>query len=547
MANRDINLDDANVIFNGDGRGRQYFLINTNSLTVISDMDIDDDKTSPYYKIRQVLKDDTEYIDFQKSFGRAMQVYDFNIRDKATAGNADANERYTKSITDLLADLSDDAKTKLSSWLENMTRHSYGGYNKLPNNADATGDLPVSTVITTSFDALDKYVATQLKDAWKTYKSTQPLPTIDRNPANFGTVAAPFVGEKDRIIKAGDKYYKVKIDGNMEELKLADNKKCDQYGVNGDNCEDVLYKCLVDGGSDKLASCITVLGGQTVDNDKLKNMHPEIVLALLHRFGFKAARDSDGVKKIVSVAFWKDNLVDKFGIDKSLVDPVEAYLSHLVSYVNNNPGILNPVRMNDFYDNDTKKDRYGRTIDATKTTKMPIEALTQFFESRRGRELEPKNPYNFMRDLYDRYGITVPTYLQNGGDMTVNMLKDSLDNGRSGYKYLKQVWDSLLASVNVTIDGDSLTQINKAFADLETVQNDLVKYFEFVGKVRDNYELFKHTPTKVKLTGADVVDLENTLKNVVKDYKDKEDKIAKLIEALAKAENKPDEINTAFD
>ena len=206
------------------------------------------------------------------------------------------------------------------------------------------------------------------------------------------------------------------------------------------------------------------------------------------------------------------------------------------------------VRPNDFYDTDTKKDRYGRKVDTAKTTKMPIEALTQFYESRQGRDLVPKNPYNFMRDLYDRYDITVPAYLQNGGDMTVRMLKDSLDNGRSGYKYLKQVWDSLLASVNnINIDPDSITAIDNAFTDLKTEQEKLVKYFEFVGKVRDNYELFKHAPTKVQITGDDVTDLEASLSTLINEYKEKEDKIAKLIAELAKAETNPDEINAAFD
>jgi hypothetical protein len=551
-----LKIEDADIIFNGDKRGRQYLLINTDGLTNFDVATLD--VNSPYAPIRALLSADVEYNTFNDDLNVTFSTYLFNT-NAANVG-ANAAERYTTSITTLLGSLDAANQAKLTTFITSITTQLSA---KFGPGLVPPGDLAASTVTETSFKALDAHVSTTLKDAWKNYKIATTT-TKDMGLDNTGilNVAAPFAGlAKDRkIVKIGDRYYKVEKSGALTELAL-DNKTCTNYGlnngVNGNNCENVLYECLVDGSKDKLKSCISTLGNTmtnaNVDDKELQNMHPEIVLSLLHRFGFKAVKDNAGRKKIVSVDYWLAKIVPRLDIDASaggISADVKLYLQKLVDYVNFNEEILNTKTMNqnDLYDPATKKDRFGHSVDPTTTKKVAIEGLTKFYSSRRAAQLQPSNTYNFIRELYDRYELEVPVYFQMGGNATVAMLKENLNNGASGHKYLQTVWKSLLNSVsNVELDARSITSVNGEFLKLEQAQNEIVRYLEFVSKVSDVYNLFKYAPTKVKINGKDIAELQTNLDLLVNEYREKEDRVAKLIEMLAKQEVDPDEINDAFD
>ena len=127
-----------------------------------------------------------------------------------------------------------------------------------------------------------------------------------------------------------------------------------------------MYECLVNPSTDKLSKCIINIDESikkyTTTDDNLKNMHPEIVLALLHRFGFKALKNTDGKKYIISAQSWKNKILENLDIDKSNVsNSVIEYLQKLVDYVNSKPELLNGNKFttNDFYDPVSKKDKFG--------------------------------------------------------------------------------------------------------------------------------------------------------------------------------------------
>jgi hypothetical protein len=551
-----LKIEDADIIFNGDKRGRQYLLINTDGLSKFDVAALNPD--SPYAPIRNLLDGNAEYQQFEEDTIILLDTYVRNTNPTNAATNP--TERYTQSITNLISTLDPASHTNLNTFITSLDAKLSGIY---APGLTPVGDLPASTETKTSFDALDSHISTTLKDAWQKYKITT-LSTTNMGlvSTDVAAVTAPFASaNKDgKVVKLGERYYKIETNGNLTELKL-DNKTCTNYGlnngVNGNNCENVLYECLVDGSKDKLKSCIATLGNTmtnaNVDDNELKNMHPEIVLALLHRFGFKAVKDANGKKKIVSVAYWKTKILPKLNIDGSAtgIGPdVDTYLQKLVDYVNFNEEILNTKTMgqNDLYDPVTKQDRFGKSVDPAVTKKVAIEGLTRFYSSRRAASLQPSNTNNFIKELYDRYDLQVPVYLQMGGAVAVDMLKSSLDNGSSGHKYLKSVWTALLNSVsNIELDTRSIKLVDDEFDKLNQAQLEIVKYFEFMSKVSDTYDLFKYAPTKVKITGKDVTELQTNFDGLVADYKDKEDKVAKLIEMLAKKEVDPDEINTAFD
>ncbi len=555
-----LKIEDADIIFNGDKRGRQYLLINTDGLSNFDVAVTALNVNSPYASIRTLLAGDSEYKQFENDLITALRTLEFNTSAHASS---DPNERYTKSIEDLETSLDTINQNNLGLFLTSSINKLNGLVATFPATNGPTGDLPVSTETKTSFAVLDSHVSATLKDAWKNYKiATSSTKDMGLDSTGVANVSGPFAGtvKDSKVVKLGDRYYKIEKNGNLTELTL-NNKTCTNYGlnngVNGNNCENVLYECLVDGSKDKLKSCISTLGNTmtnaNVDDNELKNMHPEIVLALLHRFGFKAVKDTNGRKKIVSVAYWKTKIVPKLGIDASaagIAGDLETYLQKLVDYVNFNEEILNTKTMgqNDLYDPITKQDRFGKSVDPTTTKKVAIEGLTRFYSSRRAAALQPSNTYNLIKELYDRYDLQVPTYLQMGGAVAVDMLKSSLNNGTSGHKYLKSVWDALLNSIsNIELDPVSIAQVDAEFLKLEQAQAEIVKYFEFMSKVIDVYELFKYAPTKVKITGKDVAELQTNFNGLVTIYKEKEDKVAKLIEMLAKKEVDPDEINTAFD
>ena len=543
-----LTIEDLDIVFNGDKRGRQYFIINTDGLRNFDIAKLD--PTSPYAKIRMEIGKDSEYQEVQKNFYA-------NLKSAKTAGYWNEYEREIGTATPTLSD----GLVKLDNIREFVTSSELAANADTSINGAVTDPVDVNK---TSISALDKLVARELKEAWKTYKiqkSTYDSKAIAKsvNSGDVRALYAPFDTVNDKIIKSGDKYMRVKADGKLEEFK-DDKSNCQNYGFSLDgDCNEILFKCLVDPSVDGLNKCVSKIddlmtnsGG--TDNTHLQNINPEIVLALLHRFGFKATKDASGLKKIISAASWESKILPQLGLNAGLISGTGgltsvqtlAYLQKLVDYVNSHPQILNPVDSNSFYDKGTNKDKFGKVVDPAKTNKIAIEGLTRFYDMRKSYAVN--DVASLMRDIYSRYDYTVPSFLQMGGASTYDMIREQFSSGNAGAKYLENIYISLKDSLsNVDITGTAANGISTAIGDLKTKEGEILKYLEFVDKVSQVYNLFKYAPTKVSITGTDIKSLETNLATRIKEYKDQEDKVARFIQGLAKKEVSPYSENSVFD
>ena len=567
MSKKLITIEDIDILFNGDKRGRQFFLINTDGLHTFAINTLDE--KSDYGKVREALKDSTEYKEVQTILYTNINTF------RTTYGTSGPysdeilayNQEYIKKFFDGSSGTPDLQDNPDFLNLKNVTDFVDSIYTKITSGSDTYKTIIMGSDGKDSISDLDKYVSNKLKQAWKSYKITDDnkYKSADikksLSSTDIANVSAPFDEDdfiKEKIIILNDKYHKIKKSGDIEPFD-EDKHKCKSYGFNaeGENCDILLYECLVNPSGDKLSTCITKISESmtkyNTSKQNLQNMNPEIVLALLHRFGFKAIKDNNGKKKIISVESWKTKILPSLKIsltDAGSLTNVESYLQKLVDYINSKPELLNSNNFttNDFYDPVTNKDKFGRPVDLTNTNKTALEGLSQFYEARKFYRSNQTNFSDYLRDIYDIYGFKVPKYLQSGGaNSRYKLLKAEMDNGNSGVKYLTRIYNSLKGSLSNVDISIVETEINKFLAEIQKNENELLKYIEFVDKVNNIYHLFKYAPTKVKLTGADIEELTTNLNNKILEYQAKEDKVAQFIQALAKKELNPYTENSVFD
>lgn len=544
---KQVTIEDIDIIFNGDKRGRQYFIINTDGLTNFDVANLD--PNSPYGKIRNEIGNNEAYKTVQDNFFKNILAF-----------NNDKTSEYAKKI---LENFYDDQPKLVDSNLIKIS-DVIAFVNSVINKViilGVTAGVVESDSGQETIDVLDKYIAKLLKEAWKTYKIQKE--SYDRkkiiNSLNPDTDIktskdSPFNNSQNKIVKIDDKYYKLTQDGEFKEFNN-DKINCTSYGFDNNNdCNGILYKCLLDPSKDNLDKCINMIDDNMQINtgtsdDNLEKMNPEIVLALLYRFGFKAIRDKTGRKYIITTDKWEEIILPNLNIQKSSVTKeVKKYLDSLINYVNSNPEILNPNMLTSysFYDKATNKDKFGKSVDPSSTDKIALEGLSRFYETRKN--YGANNVNGLMRDLYARYDFNIPNYLQSGGASPYDILKAQLDKGDAGVAYLEKVYKSLINSLtNVDMDQDVIQKMNSFIGELKTKQNDLIGYLEFVDKVNQAYNLFKYAPAKVSITGNDIDELNENLKIKIKEFKDKEDKLARFIQALAKKEINPLDENSVFD
>lgn len=568
MPKKLITIEDIDILFNGDKRGRQFFLINTDGLHTFDINNLADEK-SDYGKVRKALKDSTEYKEVQTILYTNINTFKTT---SVTPGSYSSdiiayNDEYIKKFVDGSSGTPDLQDNPYFLNVKNVTDFVDSIYNKITSESDTYENIITGSDGKDSISDLDKYVSDKLKQAWREYKITDnnKYKSADIKKSlsltDIANISAPFDEDdfiKEKIIILNDKYHKIKKSGDIEPFD-EDKHKCKSYGFNteGDNCDVLLYECLVNPSGDNLSTCIKKISDSmtnyNISNQNLQNMNPEIVLALLHRFGFKAIKDNNGKKKIISVASWKKYILPSLKItitDDGSLTNVDSYLQNLVDYINSKPELLNSNNFttNDFYDPVTNKDKFGRSVDPSKTNKTALEGLSQFYEARKFYRSNQTNFSDYLRDIYDIYGFKVPKYLQSGGaNSRYKLLKAEMDNGNTGVKYLTRIYNSLKSSLtNVDISVVE-TEIDKFLAEIQKNENELLKYIEFVDKVNNIYHLFKYAPSKVQLTGTDINELNDNLNNKIQEYQAKENKVAQFIQALAKKELNPYTENSVFD
>ena len=576
MTQKPITIEDIDVLFNGDRRGRQMFIIMTNGLTNFNYDNVLIDNMSEagklYGEIRTRLASSVEYKEVLDNFFQNMKTstnttskyfpMDLNPYFINISHHFYDRLNLTPPITEPVCKDGEiikiqDIKDFITSIQAHISTKTY------------PDELIDGTIEPDTIKALDVYISNKLKTAWKEYKNKDDAKydPVDiksklKYPTDVKSFSLPFIDEvfqKEKIIVLDKKYHKIKETGEITPFG-EDNRKCKSYGFNttDEDCDQVLYQCLVNPSEDKLKQCISkiseLMTTHNIDDTNLKNMNPDIVLALLHRFGFKAIKDPEGTKHIISVNSWKKQILPKLNI--TIVDAthgnVHRYLQKLVDYINSKPEILNGNNFttNDFYDPITKKDKFGKSVVSGTSKKSALEGLSRFYENNKFYRGNSNSFGNFMGELYDRYDFPRPSFLQMGGSSSYELLKASMDSGNSGIKYLTKIYNALKGSLsNVEIDGVGGVdeQIKPFFKEIEENEAKIIRYFKFLDAVTKSYNLFKYAPTKVKFDGANIIALETELNKKIDIYKEKEDKVARFIQALAKKELHPFSENSVFD
>lgn len=572
MSQKPITIEDIDILFNGDKRGRQMFIIMTNGLrnfdynNLLQSNNITEDAQKEYYNIKIALRDDAVYKEVLHSFLNNMRIlvtppYPSNSYTDELTKNfyPDLN---LNSNTPLLKDGKLITIANIHEFILSIDRYLQKlDASKFSNTIiDGTGKPD-------HIPALNTYIADKLKKAWKSYSNKKP--TYNKDDINktldyskdITPLRAPFdMLSEEKIIVLENKFHKINKKGEIEQFN-EDKLKCSSYGFNGDQkCDALLYQCLVNPNADNLSQCMKTISDMiqhtNINDDNLKNMNPEIVLALLHRFGFKAIKGADGKKHIMSVMSWRTNILPnlniKLDVDKG--SNIIQYLQHLVNYINSKPEILNgnSFTTNDFYDAKTHKDKFGNSVDtatAKTTKKSALEGLTRFYETHQYYRADQNNFGSFMGDLYDRYEMPRPGYLQGqfGGASSYELLKANMESGNSGVKYLSTIYNALKSSLSNVDISEVDKEMTTYLAHIKKDEDKILEYLKFLDKVTNIYHLFKYAPTEVKFGAKDIADLEKELADKVKIYQDKESKVAKFIEALAKKELHPFSENSVFD
>jgi hypothetical protein len=574
MSQKPITIEDIDILFNGDKRGRQMFIIMTNGLrnfdynNLLQSNNIGEDALKEYYNIRIALHNDPEYKEVLHSFLNNMRI-----------ALTDTPNSYTDELTkNFYSDLNFNNNTPLLTDGKLITIANIHEF--INSIARYLQKLDASKFSNTIIDgrnkpdhikALNEYIADKLKKAWVSYSNKKPTynkddikKTLDYSK-DITPVRPPFdMVSEEKIIVLENKFHKINKKGEIEQFS-EDKVKCSSYGFNGDKkCDALLYQCLVHPSADNLSQCITTITDMMkhddirnvndINKDNLKNMNPEIVLALLHRFGFKAITGADGKKQIMSIMAWKSKILPELKLNNKFDDGksinIVIYLQHLVNYINSKPEILNgnSFTTNDFYDAKTHKDKFGNSVDKATTKKSALEGLTRFYETHKFYRADQNNFGSFMGDLYDRYDMPRPSYLQGqfGGASSYELLKANMDSGNSGVKYLTTIYNALKSSLSNVEIHEVDDEMKNYLAHIKKDEDKILEYLKFLDKVTNIYHLFKYAPTQVKFGAKDIADLEKELDNKVKIYQDKESKVAKFIEALAKKELHPFSENSVF-
>jgi hypothetical protein len=256
MAQKEITIEDLDILFNGDKRGRQFFIINTDGLRNFDINGLSSD--SEYAVIREALKTSPAYLDVQNSFFTNIKT----LKNSANTSleKVEFEKKYNENFANTgvgKPNLIDAYFLKVSDIVEfvnSVHAHIVSIEKSYPDEIiDGTGKP-------SNIDELDKYIALQLKNAWKKYKMKDTTDYV--NKLKYGEDVSAFIEDNDdKIIIINDKYHKLKKSGKIEEITNNDKHNCKSYGFGSeDDCNAILYECLVNPSTDKLSKCIINIG-----------------------------------------------------------------------------------------------------------------------------------------------------------------------------------------------------------------------------------------------------------------------------------------------
>ena len=548
-------MDQIKYIFNNDERGIQYFIINTNNLSDFKLSYIDTPYKTIFDDLRSTLEHDQEYLDFENTFLFKLYIlknrkniklskYDNSIIERM---NRSSKDKFLDNIIDFLENTLSKKIYKIKYLIDLLPSYNVSfdlekvRKDEIPNWVNFIYFKNPTNKI--SFDAVDTWLSNKLKNLWEEFK----------------------VGQQTKIqvggnIKQNIQYYSRFAKESYEQkggktiLNVKNKVDCSDLGLKYDNCAITIFQCLISTDDIFMHNCLKNLSNITsdlYDDDSIKLANPEIILILLNKLGFKAIKNEVGNIIINDVDNWYQKTLPTLYPDINQFNLIPE--NNLKNYLKKLVNFINSIDTQYLIDKEEHKTKKINDLDIDKVredeSKIPVEGLIKFYEFKRANNfMPPSTTKDLMTNLFLYHNLQLPEYLQNGGEIKPEDFRRNYDEGNTGYKYLKNIYDLLLKSLKtVTIDPKDLEEIDNLFKEFEILQEKLLLFVIFIMKLKEINDMFLKYPNKYTLKKEDIDKLQQKLDFVISDFKQKEDGIQQLIEAIARKEKNPNDKTSIFD
>jgi hypothetical protein len=453
-------------LFLNDKRGRQYFLINTNGF---KNFDMNQlNENSLYSIIRKELENNDEYKEFKNTFLNNINV----IFNKSNKNYSDEVIGHKNDIEDAIQNIS-----KLNNFLFTIDDINKFIETNL-NDSYLDKELITTQNNTESFKYVDKYIYDRIKNSWKQYTEQQ---------------------------------YNSK---NLDDIVTNDlNPECQK-------CNDIMYEFLLTSdntdnneSNNNLLSCINTINN-ILNNDNLQQndfslINIDLVLTLLHRFGFKTTTINDQ-KIIISVNDWINMILPTLKLDKTLITVnLQNYLQKLVDYINSQPHILN-----------YSLDNINNGLYFKK-----INSITNFSD--------------ILRNLIVRFSLKTNNALISGG-----YLYDDFNNSNINLLNEYNKIKSELKNVKINDVDDKI--IIKNIQKMNNKKEKILNYLKFINESNLLFNLFKYAPSKSSPKYEDINKLNLDIASKIDKYHNEENKIYELLQSLIHKEQNPNDNDDVF-
>lgn len=331
-----------------------------------------------------------------------------------------------------------------------------------------------------------------------------------------------------------DDYYN-NIDNKKKILTDKDNKKilnyknnCSSTMLNFDEkeCREYVTSCLYGNNLNNLEACIKKIRMNPnlldIVKQEINNIHPEIAIHTLEKFGFKIYTTYDtfygkDIRKIERVKNWINNyLAHKFSQkqienlineNRSLLD----YFDLLSQYINQNPNLLNP---------DLKiSNKYDRSIKLIQTGGQNLKLnFANKVISGGGDLIQLKN--GLIGIIMQKYRLPeIPIeHHSTCGSTLYDLFKDTLND---------------LRNKKINVSNTDLSKIEDHIKSIINLEKELLKHLVYLEEFNKLYE----TLGKDKRINTQVLTLEN-LEKIINTYNSKEKKYSDKQQYLLNLLNK---------
>jgi hypothetical protein len=370
------------------------------------------------------------------------------------------------------------------------------------------------------------------------------------------------IENKDNIWYFDGTYFKMNDEIANPDL----NQKCKGTFIER-NCDTFLFNCILnnDGQNpDDLKKCISNIDRFDFYEDELKNIHPQIALKILKKFGFQVTevfspQYNTYLKKIISIEDWF-KYIESIINDNAVMVNIKAntkllkYFELLVDFVNRQPRLLN-------------KSNFPKTINKKIIREKNNMGIYNRIELNQPFNLNMEQELNKIKNYANSYGVYmpitrpegstfypfnfnqhVPKYsignLMVGGNFSYdNLSKAKLDTSSFLMNIFNNIKKKLLNNkkyINETDEKhiiDLITSIGILEVEILEKIRYLVKYYNLTNIQRDNKESkeisindiqkeiydYEHDMNKIKDSEFMIIDIfSKLLKSIPEQYINKQ-------------------------